>query len=211
MKKRIITIALLCLLLPCAFLLSACGGDNFVTFTELAKDQTLNIGLDTKFKNVQDVSVDKYYIEYRKSVNVNLYRTSYQQSGGDYIEYNGYYYYWTTDSVVTDYLELGDATTKTTVTYSYLVFGKDKTDITVKTTMKQEVSYSFAAGEYQTNCSISYDLNNYFSSIDDLKTKTPALADKIPANEINKHYVKTPRTTYSYNSQTFKDTYFYFT
>jgi len=210
MKKRIITIALLCLLLPCVFMLSACSEENFATFTDLAKDQTLNIGLDTKLKNVQDTSVDRYYIEHRKSIDVILHRSSYQQNE-NYVGYNGYYYYWTTDNLITDNLELGDMTTKTTITYSYLVFGKDKTDITVKTTVKQEVSYSFATGEYETNCSVSYDLNGYFSSIDDLKTKVPTLADKIPANEIDKHYIKVPKTTYQYDAQTYNDTYFYFT
>ena len=87
MKKRFLTIALLCLLLPCVFMLSACSEENFATFTDLAKDQTLNIGSDTKLKNVQDTSVDRYYIEYGKSIDVILHRSSYQQNENYVVKY----------------------------------------------------------------------------------------------------------------------------
>ena len=211
MKKRIFSILLVfCFVIPCMFMLSGCKDkkdeDLVSKFSLLQQGQTLNVGTSNKFTNNQYSTTQNYYLEYAKSATAVLEKVSSSYSNS--FHYDGNYYRWNITKV-TDNMLLGTKTVTTIRTYEYLTFGEDK-NIVVRLTTQTDTSYDFSAKEYEKACDVSYNLGSYFSSIQDLKEKAPHLYDALTVRESNKYYIETPKTTYSYTEDTYKDTYFYF-
>lgn len=214
MKKKILSVILLiCVLLPCMFFATACKDkeDKSLTtnFCLLQKGQTLNIGSSIKLKNNKDSITEKYYIRYPVSANVVLQRSMYN-NGSNYVQHEGYYYFWQTSTTYDNFL-VGNKTVETSTIYSYLIYGTDDSNIVVKSSTSVETGYDFSAKQIELPCEINYNLNGFFSSIENLKETVPVLYDKLTVTESNKYYIENPRTSYSYTENTYKDTYFYFT
>lgn len=209
MKKKISIFLMICLLIPCVFMLCACNNKDLTTsLTLLKQDQTLNIGTNIKLKNYKETKTEEFYLECPVSANVVLRRTL-TNNRPDCAEYNNQWYYWEVTTITDNFL-IGNKTIITSGTYSYLFFGTDNNNIVVKTTTKVETKYDFTTKEFSKECAITYNLNGYFFSIHELQSKAPDLYSKLTISDTNKFYIQEPKTTYSYSEDTYKDTYFYF-
>ena len=212
MKKKILSLLLLvCLLVPCSLVLTGCKDkepDKFATFTELGAGDTLFVGQSAKFKNYRSADVEDYYLTYPALAIASLARTTSSSYSYDSVYYNGYYYYWNIEKT-NENLLLGQKTTVTSKSYSYMIYGKDNTNIVVKTTTKIETTYNFKCGMIEKPCEVVFDLNGYFGSVSDLKTKSLDLYNKVQVSDTTKHYIAAPKTTYSHSENTYNDTYFY--
>jgi len=207
MKK--IAILLICLFSIFSF--AACGGGKETEeFQKLELGQTLFVGNNNMFKNYIDAEATKEYLSYEKSVTYTLNRTNFN-GGTSYVPYNGYYYYWSSPTTITDQELLGIKTIYTSYKYSYLPYGQNNENIVVKTTITVETNFDFVGGFITKERECITKLNNYFESIDDMKAKCPDLLAKIDLEESKQYYVDTTLPAISSSSrQTFTSTYFYF-
>lgn len=217
MRKKILSLVLIaCVLIPSVFVLGACqtkGDDSqkesVSTFTQLAKDKTLYVGSYGIFKNSQYSTTEECYLTYPVSAKLTLSRSYYKQNDYD-IEYNGYWYRWSAPEYTETNVLLGNKTITTTKTYSYVTYGVENKDITVKTKTEVKTKFDFTPGQIQKITDIQYVLNDYFSSINDLMIECQELYKKVGIKTTNKYYVTTPKTTYTYTENTYTNTYFYF-
>ncbi len=215
--KTLCMVLTVCLMIPCLCLLSACGDNNkdglksvSTSFCLLEKNQTLNIGSNTKFTNSIDTRTEEYYLTYPVSATVNLRRySSNSYNNTELVQYGSSWYWWevTTNN---DNILLGHKIITTTKVYSYLVYGTDNTDIVVKSTTRVETTYDFQTGSYSKPCDITYNLNGYFTSISVLKSQAPELYNALTVSSSNNFYVAEIKTTYNYTENTYNNTYFYF-
>jgi len=219
MKKKILcSILIACLLIPCLFMLSACkdANDNSnknlaTSFCLLQQNETLNIGTTEKLKNYQDTKTEQYYITCPISATVTLRRSPYYDDYYDCVRYDdGLWYRWELNQTTDNFL-IGNKTIITTKTYSYLVYGQETNNLVVRSTTKTETKYDFTTKEFSKPCNITYYLNGYFDSIQTLQELFPELYSLLEISENNKFYIETPKITYQYSENTYKDTYFYFT
>lgn len=198
-------------LLSCSFLVlglaTACKDKTETnSFTDLKKDEALFVGTEDTFVNLENTKKETVSLSYTVSVKYSLVRSSYEHSNA--IEYEGYYYYWNT-AETTDEAILGNKTTTTTLTHSYLPYGQDE-NIVVRSETKTTTSYDYKGGWIEKDFSYELNLNNYFSNFAALKTACPELASKIDVSGKKKYYVDvtTPEKTYV-QMETFESTYYY--
>ena len=204
MKK--IRVLLLCVCSVFAF--SACSDAKTNSFISLKDDQTLFIGSDKMLKNHQDTLVTDKYLTYEKDVTYTLYRSS-NFVNNDSVYYQGYYYYWSTN-IVREEEYLGKEEVNTIYNVSYLPYGEDDQNLVVKITAKRITSYNYEGGYIEKSRNCVVNLNSYFNSFEDLKTKCNDIAVKIDNSNSKKYYVDVtvPNETEAYQ-QEFISTYFY--
>lgn len=203
MKKLL----LIFIALAMSFSIVACGSHK--EFVELGADKVLVIGnTGERFMNHISENETVSTLTYALSVTHTLHRSSYSYStNGSYVQHDGYYYYWDTETQY-ETEELGKKTTKNTFTYSYLPYGDDE-NIAVKTTVLTEVSYDYSGGWIEKNVNVSTDLNGYFSSFAILKAACPELAEMIDVSTTRKYYVDVTTPKSIYNDETYYNTYYY--
>ena len=207
MKKSLVL--LLCL----GFCLvgSACSGDGENernAFTALKAEETLRVGGSDIFKNIETTEEHASYLTYTESIAYSLVR-SYYYNSVNYVEYNGYYYYWSVNEVKQERL-LGNKTVKTSVDYSYLVYTENQ-NIAVQTVRTVETSYDYEGGVIEIDLESEVELNGYFTSIGDMQEKCPELAKGIDLSIKRKYFVDvvTPIRK-EYSTKTYTDTFYYF-
>ncbi len=201
MKKFV---ALILGVLSC-FVFFACSSDY--TFVALNDNQTLVVGNSKYYNTTEEVTTTDSYT-YIVETTFTLRRSSYRYD--DYVEYNGYYYYWDTEDV-TATATLGKSTLKNTTKYYYLTYGADKENIRVKKVTETSKSYDYQGGFRTHNRTINYNLNGYFDSISNLEIVCPELLAKIDNVETKKYYVDTTTPNrISTNYYGGSDTYYYF-
>lgn len=202
MKKLL---ALLLVILS-AFFITACNKDNANEFTDLKQNETLYVG-DNTFVNVVNEVTTKEYLTYVANYEYVLRRSSYSNSDSIYI--NNYYYYWSITET-TDEAYLGEKTTKSTITHSYLTYGENECDIAVKTIYTTSVDYDYDGGMQEKDFAYSVNLNGYFASLDELKTASTELASKINVSGKKKYYVDTTTPELKdVNVENYTSTYYY--
>ena len=149
------------------------------TFTLLEKSQTLYVGEDIAcFKNFETTHTYPQYLTYTKEINYELHRSAFYPSSSAYVEFDNYYYYWTsTKSVEEEYL--GVQTVKITTNYSYLSRGADSDSLVVKTKTVTETSYDYTGGYMNYTRIVNVNLNGYFISTFDMASLCPDIAKLI--------------------------------
>lgn len=193
------------IILATTVMLFSCGGP-VNTFVDLKDNQALVVtSSSTPFVNLEDTDTSDYNLSYVKSVVYTLNRSYYSSSNG--IEYEGYYYYWSTNET-TDTEVLGTKTTKSAVKYSYIPLIESES-IIVKATQTQSVTFSFTGGEITKDVAITYELGGYFTDIDALKTASEDIYNMINHSTTRKYYVDTtlPEQKYS-NTNTYNSFYY---
>ena len=169
-------------------------------------NEVLHVGDAAMFRNNTVVETTQRTVEYTVHSDYHLYRTSYG-GGGDYVYYNNYYYYWNNESY-RETAVIGEYTTTTTKTYSYLKYGIDE-NIAVQTKTEILTKYGYDAGFRTFDRSYSLNLNGYFTSETDLANKCPDLLARIDTRSKVQIYVSATEKRTVSTSSTLYTTYYY--
>lgn len=203
-------VVVFCFIVPSLLLTTSCTDkDPTTAFCNLEEGQTLNVGSYTKYKNYQETRDENYYVEYYSNSEVTLERYTYQYSSYSFY-YDGYYYVWEYDTTKNNYL-VGTKTILISTIYSYLLYGSDNNSIVVKKTQKTKTILNFTTREVELPCEITYKLNGYFNSIQELQNKALGLFEKLKISPTTKHIIEEPVVSYDYSEQAHNNTYYYFT
>ena len=201
------------LLLATIMLMSliSCGADDPVpnnTFISLSNDEILYIGQNSgRFMNYEDENVTIDKLNYVYAEEYTLWRSYSPSSYYDYVEYEGYYYYWN-KYTTNENVELGERTTTTNYSYSYLPYLENE-GVDIKVTAKTTVSFDYEGGWIEKDVTVDIDLNGYFESFEALKTACPELAKKIDTTTTRKYYVDVTIPDNIATEHNFYDKYYY--
>ena len=186
---------------------TACGSANVNTMTDLKKNEVLVVGGET-FINAETV-IEEEDMDFRyvtKTV-YTLNRTL-NPVNSNYVEYNGYYYYWTQENTYNEEI-LGKSTTTETVTFSYLpILENEKIAVKKKTVYK--TSYNYSGGWVDKSREVEFKLGGYFYSYDSIVSSCPALAEKIDAKTTVKYYIDVTTPDYVDYEYDEYNSYYYF-
>lgn len=179
-------------------------------FISLENDKTLYVGENKSYTNYEIQTVSPVYSTRLISATYTLKRTSYASSYDiPCVEYNGYYFYWITESTNEEIL-LGNKNVKTTYQYEYMTYG-ERNNIVIRLTRTTETSYDFDGGFITQDFDYTVELGNYFQSWEILAEECPDLAKQINTTGSKKYYIDvTTPTTVTYDTYTATDTYYYF-
>ena len=198
--------------LMCVILLFACvgcnKGDNVAELSELSANQVLVVGSKVFRNYIDEEEEEDVYLEYVSDITYTLKRSSYNNYDESYVLYNGYYYYWSiNESKIQS--KIGTKKVTNTYKYSYLALGADNQNVLVKTTQKTVLEYSYSGGIIEKPFELYTYLNNYFTSLTDLKEKCIELYNKLDQSPTKKYHVSANDITeITYNVKTYNN-YFY--
>jgi hypothetical protein len=201
------------LLLATIMLMSliSCGADGPIpnnTFISLSNDEILYIGQNGgHFMNYEDKNVTIDKLNYVYAEEYTLWRNYSPSSYYDYVEYEGYYYYWSKQTT-NETVELGERTMTTIFSYSYLPYLENE-GVDVKVTAKTTVSFDYEGGWIEKDTAVDINLNGYFESFEALKTACPELAKKINTTTTRKYYVDVTIPDNIETEHNFYNTYYY--
>ena len=180
------------------------------TFTELENGKTLYVYDATstphKFYNYEDSNSIPQFLPYEREVTYSLYRTDTYRPNA--VLYNGYYYSWEKQGVVTDYVELGNKTVTESYVYSYLPYG-DGNNIAVKCTITTKTVCDYEDSILKKDCKVTTYLNGYFDSMEKLEELCPQLAQRIEGANVAELRVDATTPSYvTYNTNTYMDVFY---
>lgn len=159
------------------------------TFIDLENNKALVVSSSsTPFVNIETTDTTSRNLTYVRSVVYTLNRSSYSNVTNS-IEYQGYYYYWSTNET-TDTDSLGDVTVKRAVKYSYLPLIESES-IAVKSTTTTTTTFNFTGGEITKDVEVTYNLGGFFTDIEALKTASPDIYNMINHSTTRKYFVDT--------------------
>ena len=205
MKKLLLISLVIVMLLG----LVSCGNQSSKNkFISLKDNEVLKIGQVTKpFMNYENETVTDKYVTYTNSVTYTLKRTSIYNSVTNSVEYNGYSYYWTTETT-TQEKKLGKQTVTTVYSYQYLPYGENE-EILVKSTVYTHTAFDYDGGWLEFSREAKIELSNYFTSFDDLEEKCPDLAKLIDTSKTQKVFVDIVVPDVTTSQENYYSTYYY--
>ena len=214
MKKKFLSLILCtCFLIPCAFFMGGCKKeeDSLKRFTELGNNDMLCVEDQYYYTNYQESTTEAYELTYTAFITLTLQRDLNKPYNYNSVYYNNYYYYWV-PTTQQNTITLGNITTFTIHTHSYLIYNEDKDIVVKSTTMTTEVA------DFETNTIVektpvvAHKLNSWFTSFEALSALASDLAAIARSYETpSKHFVPSLNgPEYNYTTRTFTDTYYYF-
>lgn len=170
-------------------------------FTNLENNKTLFVADPAlpapvrSLANVETSTTEKEYLTVLKSIKYVLHNDGFEGLPNA-VKVGEKWYYWTETDVVTDEVELGERTDKTTIQYSYMTYGEDKENIAVKTTITEKTTLAYKdayknGGLVAINFSVEFDFTNAseFANFAAVQTASAELAGKIDADGSMSYYI----------------------
>lgn len=207
MKKIVSFLLLVFLSMTLMFTITAC--DDKPKFTKLSDNETLRVYNNHLYRNSTTTDTTEEYLTYTSEAVYTLKRTSSDTFlFVDYTYYNGYYYFWETETTTKTML-LGTKTITRSVNYSYLLFGEN--NIAVKEIVKSTATYDYEEKTLTKPRTVTIKLSGYFSSKSVLQSRAPEILDLIDLSESKEyHCYARPSNTVNESIETYRDTYWYF-
>ena len=205
--KKLVAILLL---IGTVFCFASCTDSETNKLISLKKDESLHIGTNKIFKNYETTTTEDVYISCVAHVRFELQKSEVEPANKAFVKYDGYYYYWT-EGQNHKQVKLGTKTTTEKYVYSYLPLSKEPTDVMVKTTCEATISYDYKAEVIRVPYEYSFDMNGYFWTISELKTKCPELYDLLGEDIGTREYYAATgveHTVYD-STQNYNGTYYY--